>query len=104
VEKAEAELAEATRAVTADYRALSSDVARLQQRIARYRTAVLEPAQQRTAASLAAYRSNQTPLSALFEARHAEVQAQQRLLALERDLARAQAQLTFKPLAQGGAQ
>ncbi len=104
VEKAEAELAEATRAVTADYRALCSDVARLQQRIARYRVAVLEPARQRTAASLAAYRSNQMPLSALFEARHAEVQAQQRLLALERDLARAQAQLTFKPLAQGGAQ
>ncbi|WP_431261481.1 TolC family protein [Roseateles chitinivorans] len=104
VEKAEAELAEATRAATADYRALASDAARLQQRVDRYRVAVLVPAQQRIAATLASYRSNQTPLSTLFEARHAEVEAQRRLLALQRDLARAQAQLTFKPLAQGGAQ
>lgn len=104
VEKAEAELAEATRAATADYRALASDAARLLQRVDRYRVAVLVPAQQRTAATLAAYRSNLVPLSTLFEARHAEVEAQRRLLALQRDLARAQAQLTFKPLAQEGAQ
>jgi outer membrane protein TolC len=103
-EKAEADLAEATRAATADYRTLASDAVRLQQRVDRYRVAVILPAQQRTAAALAAYRSNQTPLPALFEARHAEVDAQRRLLALQRDLARAQAQLTFKPLAQGAAQ
>lgn len=104
VERAEADLAEAARAATADYRTLTSDAARLEQRVDRYRAAVIVPAQQRTAAVLAAYRSNQAPLSALFEARHAEVQAQRRLLALQRDLARAQAQLTFKPLAPGGAQ
>lgn len=104
VEKAEAELAEATRAATADYRALSSDAARLQQRIERYQASVIAPAQQRTAAALAAYRSNQGPLTALFEARHAEVEAQRKLLTLERDLAKTRAQLAFKPLQQGAAQ
>lgn len=104
VDKAQAELAEATRAARGEYRTLASDAARLQQRIARYATAVMAPASQRTAAALAAYRSNQLPLSALFEARRAEVEAGRKLLALQRDLARAQAQLSFRPLAQGGAQ
>lgn len=34
----------------------------------------------------------------LFEARHAELEAQRKLLALNRDLAKVQAQLAFKPL------
>ena len=104
VDKAEADLAEATRAATADYRTLAGDVERLQQRIDRFRTAVIAPAQQRTEAALAAYRSNQGPLTALFEARHMEVEVQRKLLSLQRDLATAQVQLAFKPLAPGGAQ
>lgn len=104
VDKAEAELEEATRAAAGEYQALASDAVRLQKRIDRYRISVVTPAQQRTGAALAAYRSNQLPLAALFEARHAEVEAQRKLLALQRDLARAQAQLTFKPLASGDAQ
>ena len=40
----------------------------------------------------------------LFEARHAEVEAQRKVLNLRRDLARAQAQLVFKPISQGAAQ
>ena len=104
VDKAEAELAEATRAASGEYQALSSDATRLQQRIARYAVSVMAPARQRTAAALAAYRANQLPLPALFEARHAEVEVQRKLLALQRDLARAQAQLSFRPLALGGAQ
>lgn len=104
IEKAEAELAEATRTATGDYRAMTSDADRLQRRIERYRSSVVTPAQQRTAAAMAAYRSNQGQLTTLFEARHAEVEAQRKLLALQRDLAKAQAQLAFKPLAQGGAQ
>ena len=56
------------------------------------------PAQQRTAAALAGYRSNQVSLMTLFEARHAEVEVQRKLLALRRELAKAQAQLAFKPL------
>ena len=68
-DKAEADLAEATRAATADYLSLTSEVERLQERISRYQTSVLAPAQQRTASALAAYRSNQSTLTTLFEAR-----------------------------------
>ena len=63
----------------------------------------MRPLKQRTAAALAAYRSNQASLVTLFEARHAEVEAQRKLLDLQRDLARTQAQLVFKPISQGGA-
>lgn len=97
-EKAEAGLAEATCAATAEYRALLGDAQRLQQRIDRYRTGVAVPAGQRTAAAMAAYRSNQGSLATLFEARHAEVEAQRKLLALQRDLARTHIQLAFRPL------
>lgn len=104
VEKAEADLAEARRAATGEYATLASDATRLQQRISRFQEAVLAPLRQRTEATLAAYRSNQASLVMLFEARHAEVEAQRKLLNLQRDLAKAQAQLVFKPLAQGAAQ
>ena len=103
VEKAEADLAEATRAASAEYAALLGDVQRLQQRIARYRTSVVAPARQRIDAATAAYASNQASLAVLFEARHAEVDAERKLLALQRDLAKAQVQLAFKPLSNGGA-
>ena len=75
VDKAEAELAEATRALrspsTARWPATRNACS---DRIERYRASVVTPAQQRTAAALAGYRSNQVPLTALFEARHAEVE------------------------------
>ncbi|MNX40270.1 Outer membrane efflux protein [compost metagenome] len=103
VEKAEADLAEATRAATAEYQALRSDAQRLQQRIDRYRSGVVVPAGQRTAAATAAYRSNQGSLVTLFEARHAEVEAQRKLLTLQRDLARTHVQLAFRPLTTEGA-
>jgi outer membrane protein TolC len=99
VDRAQAELAEALRAAASEYQTLDSDIQRLKQRIARYRGGVTEPARQRTAAAMAAYRSNQMPLSGLFEARHAEVEVRRRLLGLERDLAKTQAQLAFRPLA-----
>jgi outer membrane protein TolC len=99
VEKAEAELAEAQRAVQGEYAALMSDAKRLQDRIDRFRAGVVVPAQQRIAATTAAYRSNQASLVMLFEARRAEVELQRKLLTLQRDLARAQAQLTLKPTA-----
>ena len=103
VEKAEASLEEATRMATAEYRALSGDAQRLGQRVERYRAGVVVPAQQRIQAALAGYRSNQVPLMTLFEARHAEVDAQRKYLNLQRDLAKVQAQLVFKPIP-GGAQ
>ena len=104
VDKAEADLAEATRAATGEYQALTSDIQRLRERVDRYRSNVVTPAQQRTAAATAAYRSNQASLMTLFEARHAEVEAQRKLLTLQRDLAKAQAQLVFKPLNPGAMQ
>jgi outer membrane protein TolC len=100
--KAEAELAEATRAATADYLSAMSDARRLEARIQRYREVVLVAAEQRTAAATAAYRSNQTTLVTLFEARHAEVDVQRKLLTLQRDLAKRQAQLAYRPIASGG--
>ena len=101
VDKAQADLAEATRSAGAEYAKLASDCQRLLERIERFRSGVLLPAQQRTAAATAGYRSNQTSLTTLFESRHAEVEAQKKLLLLQRDLARSQAQLVFKPLLQG---
>lgn len=98
VEKAEADLAEATRAAAAEYRTLSSDARLVGQRIERYRVAVVIPAEQRTAAATAAYGSNQAGLVTLFEARHAEVEARRKILQLQRDLAKVQAQLAFRPL------
>jgi len=47
------------------------------------------------------YRSNQASLVGLFEARHAELDGQRRLLTLQRDLARVRAQLVFKPVVPG---
>ena len=102
-DKAEAEHAEAERAAAGEYAALASDVRRLRERIDRFQPNVIAPLKQRTAAALAAYRSNQASLVMLFEARHAEVDAQRKLLGLERDLAKAQAQLVFKPIAAGAA-
>lgn len=103
VDKAEAELEEARRTAAGEYATLSSDARRLQERIERFQAGVLTPLQQRTVATLAAYRSNQASLVMLFEARHAEVEAQRKLLGLQRDLARTRAQLVFKPISQGAA-
>ena len=97
-DKAEAELAEATRAARAEHRALASDAARLAERIAAIRANVLDPAKQRTAASTAALAANQATLAMTFDARHMELDVQRKLLGLQRDLARVQAQLAFKPL------
>ncbi|HEY1229619.1 MAG TPA: TolC family protein, partial [Ramlibacter sp.] len=101
VEKAEATLEEAGRMASGEYRSLAGDAQRLAQREARYRAGVVAPALQRTLAALAGYRSNQVPLMTLFEARHAEVDVQRKLLNLQRELARVQAQLAFKPIAGG---
>jgi outer membrane protein, heavy metal efflux system len=97
-EKAEADLAEAERAAQAEYRALAGDAQRLAQRIGRIRSAVIEPARQRTEVATAAYRSNQASLAMVFEARHGELEAQRKLLMLQRDLVKAQAQMAFKPV------
>lgn len=104
VEKAEANVEEATRMATAEFRSLSSDAQRLSQRIQRYRSGIVTPTQQRIEAALAGYGSNQVTLLTVFEARHADVEVQRKLLTLERDLARVRAQLAFKPIPAGAVQ
>jgi cobalt-zinc-cadmium efflux system outer membrane protein len=104
VDKAEADAEEARRAAAGEYAALASDARRLQERIEHFQAAVVGPLKQRTAATLAAYSANQASLVMLFEARHAEVEAQRKVLNLQRDLAKTQAQLAFKPLSQGEVQ
>lgn len=101
VEKVEADLAEAQRAAAGEYAALDSDARRLQARIDRHRAAALAPLEQRTAATLAAYRANQASLAMLFDARRGEVEARRRQVELQRDLDRVRAQLAFKPVAPG---
>lgn len=98
VEKAEADLAEATRAAQAEYLQLSSEEQHHVHRIERYQSTVLAPAAQRTAVATAAYRSSQASLTMVLEARHAELEARRKLLDLQRELARMRAQLAFKPL------
>jgi outer membrane protein, heavy metal efflux system len=98
VERAEGELAEATRAAQGEYRALHGDASRLQERIRAYETGVLAPSTQRTAAARASYAGSQAILATVFEARRAELEARRKLLMLRRELAKVLAQLTFKPL------
>jgi outer membrane protein TolC len=97
-DKAEAELAEATRTAQAEYRALVSDAQRLQERIRAYESAVLAPASQRTATARAGLAASQGSLPMVFEARRAEIEARRKLLALHRDLLKVRAQLEFKPV------
>jgi outer membrane protein, heavy metal efflux system len=97
-DKAEAELAEASRSAQAEYRMLASDVQRLQERIRSYELGVLTPAAQRIAAATAAYGANQASLSMVFDARHAEYESRRKLLNLQKDLIKVRAQLSFKPM------
>jgi cobalt-zinc-cadmium efflux system outer membrane protein len=98
VERADADLADAVRMATAEYRSLIANEQRFQERISRYQQGVVVIAEQRTLAATASYRSNQTNLVTLFEARHAEVDARRKLLTLQRELAKTEAELAFRPL------
>ena len=69
----------------------------------RFRAGVVIPAEQRTAAATAAYRSNQASLLTVFEARHAEVEVQRKLVTLQRELAKTQVRLAFRSLSSDGA-
>ncbi len=97
-DKLDADRAEALRAATAEYLTLRSDGASLQARLESVRLGVLAPAQQRIAAALASYRANQAPLATVFEARRAEIEAQRKLLGLQRELTRNRIQLALKPV------
>jgi len=104
VDQADATLEEARRAADGDYLALAAQARALEARIERVHDTVVVPARQRTVAALAGYRGGGVALSTLFEARHAEVEAQRKLLDLQRQLATVRARLAFKPLQTGSAQ
>jgi cobalt-zinc-cadmium efflux system outer membrane protein len=102
-ERADADLADAVRMATAEYRSLTANEQRFQERISRYQQGVVVIAEQRTLAATASYRSNQTNLVTLFEARHAEVEARRKVLTLQRELAKTEAELAFRPLSEEAA-
>ena len=101
VDKAEADLAEARRAALADYAALDRTADLLDERIRRYRVGAVLAAGQRVDAATAAYRSAGGSLLTLFEARRADVEAQRKLLALQRDFSRTLAQLAWRAWSAG---
>ena len=101
VDKAEADLAEARRSALADYAALDRTADLLDERIRRYRAGVVLAAGQRVDAATAAYRSGGGTLLTLFEARRADVEAQRKLLALQRDFSRTMAQLAWRSWSAG---
>lgn len=97
-DKAEAELGEAVRAAQAEYRVLASDAGRLQERIGSFETNVLRITRQRTSATTAAYGAGQGTLAMVYESRQAEIEAERKLLLLQRELAKVRVQLQFKPV------
>lgn len=98
VDKAQADLVEARREALAEYQRLHSDAQRIEARIERFLTTIVRSAEQRTAVATAAYRSNQAPLTTVFEGRHAELEARQRLLLLRSELAQARVRLAYTSL------
>jgi outer membrane protein TolC len=65
------------------------------ERLERYRGAILPQAAQRVEAALAAYRAGRGELTAVIEARRAQLELTMQQLMLEADTARAQAQIVF---------
>lgn len=66
-----------------------------EQRLARYDTSVLPLSAQRSGAALAAYRAGDSDLTAVLQARRAELDAQSERLRIEWDIARLWAQLNY---------
>lgn len=66
-----------------------------EQRLARYDTRLLPLSAQRSAAALAAYRAGSVDLTAVLQARRAELDAQSERLRIEWDIARLWAQLNY---------
>ena len=101
-DKAEAELAEAKRAASAEYRALASDAQRLQERIERYRPAVVAPASSASQLPPRPTLEPGEPGHALRGEACRGRRAEKAPVAAARP-GRAKAQLAFKPLEQGAA-
>jgi outer membrane protein TolC len=95
VDQAQAQLEEATREHTAEARQMLQEWQSDRERHTRYETSLLPLAAQRTQAAMAAYRGNTGTLSAVLEARRAEIDTRMEQLRLEMDTARLWAQLNY---------
>ncbi len=95
VGQAHAQLEEATREHTAQTREMLLEWQSDRDRLKRYDSAFLPLAAQRTQAAVAAYRGNTGTLSAVLEARRAEIDTRMDELRLEMDTARLWAQLNY---------
>jgi outer membrane protein TolC len=94
-ERAAAERDDMLRAHEAEVRAMLEEWRSDEERLSRYDASLVPLARQRTEATLAAYRAATGPLGAVIEARRGETQTQLDRLAIEMDIARLWARLTF---------
>jgi outer membrane protein TolC len=94
-EQAQAELEEATRAHTAEARAILQEWQSDRERLARFDASILPLSAQRTQAALAAYRGGGGTLGAVLDARRGEIDTCTEQLRLQMDTARLWAQLNF---------
>ena len=95
LEQRRGELEEATRSHVADDLAMWQEWQSNRVRLARYDSALVPLAAERTRASIAAYRGASAPLSAVLESRRGEIDMRLERLRLEMDTARLWAQLNY---------
>jgi outer membrane protein TolC len=95
VEQRRAEREEAVRTHVAEARVMLRQWASNRERLARYDTALLPLASERTRAALAAYRGGTAALTSVLESRQGEIDTRLERLRLEMDTARLWAQLSY---------
>jgi outer membrane protein TolC len=95
VEQARAEREEMLRQHVADTRAMISEWENGRERSARYQRELIPLAQERTAATIVAYRGGKASLAEVLAARRNEIDVRLQALQLEADTARTWAQLNF---------
>ena len=95
VEQAKAEREDMLRAHVAETRALINEWENGRERHARYQRELVPLANDRTAATVAAYRGGKAGLADLLAARRNEIEVRIQALQLETDIARLWAQLNF---------
>lgn len=95
VEEARAKYEEALRALDAQVRSLLNDWTNGKSRVARYKDELIPLAKQRSEASLTSYRTGKGDLASTLLARRDEVDTRVQALTVERETARAWAQLNF---------
>jgi outer membrane protein TolC len=95
IEQRSAEREEAMRARVAEARTMLQQWQSHRERLARYDSALLPLASERTRAALAAYRGGTGPLTGVLESRQGEIDTRLERLRLEMDTARMWAQLSY---------